>query len=264
VSLTTRDLVRRRVGRALRKPYYRFWQAVEAYLYRGREYSLAVPSGRLVYTPWFGGSDSEYGEVMCAVQRGGPVTVTPERAYMLYQFCGFVRNVPGEIAECGTFTGGTAHLIAQTIRVQRSPHRRALHLFDTFSGMPDFVRPERDHHVAGDFGKTSLELVQQRLTEFDFVRFHAGVIPDTFSEVETVGPYALVHLDVDIYPTMHDCCRWFWPRLSPGGAIVFDDYGYRVYKRAARAAIDEYFADLDARPIVLPTGQAVAIKLPIN
>lgn len=257
---TSQARFRKNVGRVLRKPYYGFWRAVESSLYRGREYSLSIPSGRLVYTPWFG-ADPDFADIMRAVQRGGPVTVTADRCYMLYQFCSFTKQVPGDMAECGTFTGGTADLIARSVCGQPRPVAYPrLHLFDTFSGMPEFVRPERDHHKPGDFGKTSLQRVQRRLAEFEFVDFHAGIMPDTFAEVEDVVAYSLVHLDVDIYPTMLDCCRWFWPRLSPGGVIVFDDYGYRVYRRAARAAIDDYFGALDIRPLVLPTGQAVAIK----
>ncbi len=177
----TQTRLRRSVGRALRKPYYGFWRAIESCLYRGHEYSLAVPSGKLVYTPWFCGADPGFSAMMREVQRGGAVTVTPDRCYMLYQFCSFVRPTAGDLAECGTFTGGTAHLIARTIWQQHPLMARRLHLFDTFSGMPEFVRPERDHHQPGDFGKTSLELVQQRLSEFDFVRFHPGVIPNTFA-----------------------------------------------------------------------------------
>ena len=250
-----------RLGRALkrllRRPYYGFWRAVEASLYRGREYALAVPSGRLVYMPWFSGADQQFDRIMDVVRRGGLVTVTPDRCYMLYQLGRYAQAVPGDMAECGTFKGGTAHLLAHVV----GPGRR-LHLFDTFTGMPAFVRPERDHHQPGDFGKTSLGYVQRRLAAFDFVEFHAGVIPATLAEVRDVGAYAFVHLDVDIYPTMLECCQWFWPRLSVGGVMVFDDYGYRVYRQAARKAVDEYCATVGIHPIVLPTGQAMVIKPP--
>lgn len=256
--------LRRALGRILRKPYYGFWDCVESSLYRGREYTLAVPSGRLVYAPWFDDSNAEFGPLLREVRQGGPLTVTPDRCYELSEFCRHALGVPGDVAECGTFSGGTAQLLALVMRRHFNggvPDRR-LHLFDTFTGMPDFVVPARDHHLPGDFGETSLEFVQRRLRSFDYVVFHAGVIPNTFDEVTAVPSYSFVHLDVDIYPTMLECCEWFWPRLSPGGVIVFDDYGYRAYRHAARAAIDEFFQERGAKPIALPTGQAVAIKHP--
>ena len=45
-----------------------------------------------------------------------------------------------------------------------------------------------------------------------------------------------------------------------GGVILFDDYGFWSYRRAIRAAVDEFFATTEDKPIVLPTAQAVVIK----
>jgi len=42
--------------------------------------------------------------------------------------------------------------------------------------------------------------------------------------------------------------------------MVFDDYGFRSYRRAIRAAVDEYFGGLRYKPITLLTGQALVIK----
>lgn len=41
--------------------------------------------------------------------------------------------------------------------------------------------------------------------------------------------------------------------------MVFDDYGFPTCP-GARKAVDEFFADKRETPIVLPTGQAVAIR----
>jgi O-methyltransferase len=36
----------------------------------------------------------------------------------------------------------------------------------------------------------------------------------------------LCHIDVDVYRSARDVLEWAWPRLSPGGVAVFDDYGF--------------------------------------
>jgi hypothetical protein len=126
--------------------------------------------------------------------------------------------------------------------------------------MPDTSVPERDYHSSGDFSDTSLNRVQRRLQGFPFLAFHPGLMPQTFDEVAAVPTYSFVHVDVDIYPSVLECCKWFWPRLCPGGMIVFDDYGFYPYRYAARVAVDEFFASSVESLIVLPTGQAVAIK----
>jgi hypothetical protein len=43
--------------------------------------------------------------------------------------------------------------------------------------------------------------------------------------------------------------------------MVFDDYGFYPYRHAARAAVDEFFANHSEKPITLPTGQAFVTKL---
>ena len=43
--------------------------------------------------------------------------------------------------------------------------------------------------------------------------------------------------------------------------MLFDDYGFRPYRHAERAAVDEFFANVPEQPIVLPTGQALVLKL---
>jgi O-methyltransferase len=243
----------------LRKPWYWIWRLVERVWFQHRSYTLQVPFGHRVYTPWFDtNSNSEFAEILTSIRASGSFTVSPDRAYVIYQWSRRTLNLMGDIAECGVYTGGTAELLARCLQKADSPPR--LHLFDTFSGMMD-TRPERDYHVAGDFSDTSLNYVKRRLKDYDFCDFHQGWIPETFDEVADIAAYSFVHVDVDIYEAAIECCRWFWPRLSPGGVMVFDDYGFYPYRFALRAAVDDFFQDEEAaEPIILPTGQALVLK----
>ena len=36
----------------------------------------------------------------------------------------------------------------------------------------------------------------------------------------------LCHIDVDVYRSAKDVLEWVWERLSTGGVVVFDDYGF--------------------------------------
>jgi len=71
--------------------------------------------------------------------------------------------------------------------------------------------------------------------------------------------FCFVHVDADIYRSVLDACAFFWPRLSPGGVLVFDDYGFESCPGAKRA-VDEYFAGAMDRPWYLPSGQCVVVK----
>lgn len=248
-------------SRFLRKPWYTFWRTLEKMVYRGRSYSLHVPFGQRIFTPWFETNvGSGFARDIAAVRSSGPLVVSPDRCYMLYQFANRAVSLPGHMAECGVYTGGTAQLVAQVLAGTSTSDKR-FHLFDTFSGMPETSLPQRDYHSPGDFSDTSLSRVSKRLHQYSFCDFHPGFMPDTFAEVADVTQYSFVHVDVDIYPSALVCCQWFWPRMVPGGMMIFDDYGFYPYRYAAKAAVDDFFAKCVEKPIVLPTGQAVVIKL---
>jgi O-methyltransferase len=245
----------------LRKPWFLFWRFVRIVLYEGKSYTLHVPFGHRVFTPWFDiKNNSEFSEVLKTVQKAGGSIVSADRYYMLYQFARMSVNRGGDFAECGVYRGGTAHLIS--LLISKSGICKPFHLFDTFSGMPGTSIPSRDYHTPGDFSDTSLEAVKTRLNKFTlFCKFYPGFIPDTFSRIQDDQQFSFVHIDVDIYQSVLDCCNWFWPRMSSGGVIVIDDYGFYPYRHAAKAAVDEFFSSEPEEPISLPTGQAFVIKL---
>ncbi len=246
------------LGKTFRKLYYAAWRLVELLAYQGKAYTLQVPSGHLVYTPYYT-ANSEFARFIAEIKKSGPLIVSLDRCYMIYQFARYAVSLDGDVAECGTYTGGTAYLLGCIMEAEGVTNKY-LHLFDTFQGMPDLAVPERDYHAPGDFGDTSLDYVQKRLERFSFVRFHPGLMPDTFAEIEDIDYFSFVHVDVDIYPTALECCKWFWPRLTRGGVILFDDYGFWSYRHAIRAAVDDFFSSIRDKPIILPTAQAVVIK----
>lgn len=248
------------LSKSLRKPYYWLWRIIQKRFFENHEYVLHVPYGQRILAPWFHlDSGSPFSNAIQKTRQTGPLVVSLDRCYMLWQFAQQALSRTGEWAECGVYTGGTAHLIA-SILASRDAGRH-LHLFDSFAGMPESAVPERDYHSQGDFADTSLEAVQARLSEFAAICvFHKGFMPGTFAEVANIPQYSFVHVDVDIYPSVMACLEWFWPRMTPGGIMIFDDYGFFPYRYAAKQAIDDFFSEEPNPLIVLPTGQAIAIK----
>ena len=182
--------------------------------------------------------------------------VSRDRCYILRQTLQQAMHLEGSFLECGVFRGGTALLAARTI--EESGQKRALHLFDSFSGMPETVAGV-DRFKKGDFHQTSAEHVAALLAPFPSANLHVGFIPETFQGLET-GPIAWAHIDVDIYQAVHDCINYTYQRMVPGSIMVFDDYGFPSCP-GARRAVDEAFAHRPEVPICLPTGQALVVKL---
>jgi O-methyltransferase len=209
---------------------------------------------RPLFSPWAG--RGEFGQLYDAAR---PYTlVTPESAWILYSVAGQALALEGEFWEAGVYRGGTARMLRQLVE-SRGASRR-LRLFDSFEGMR-VADSSRDFHRSGDFADdASLDVVQRRVGTPDFVSWHPGWIPETFRGLEA-SKIALAHVDVDLHDSVLACCEFIYPRLVPGGVLLFDDYGY-VTCPGARQAVDAYFSDKPESPLVLPTGQALVIRLP--
>ena len=185
-------------------------------------------------------------------------TIVPrERCYVLASLADYASHLPGDVAECGVYRGGTALLLCRVI----AGRQKRLYLFDSFEGLP-VGDPDKDRWFEeGQFAVDGVDSVKRLLDEFDDVTdFREGWIPETFTGLED-RTYAFAHIDVDLYQSALDCCRYFYPRMVPSGALLFDEYGFAP-ARGEREAVDEFFADKREAPIVLPTGQAFVLKLP--
>jgi O-methyltransferase len=185
----------------------------------------------------------------------GVTLLDPWRLQLLYRAAQQAAKLPGDVAEVGVYRGGTARLLCEAF--EGAP--KEIHLFDTFGGMPE-VDAAKDKHKAGDFSDTSLDSVQRFLEGCGAARFHQGTFPQSAAGLEAAR-FALVHVDVDIYTSVKACCDFFYTRLAPGGIIVFDDYAVPSCP-GARKAVDEFFAGKPERPLPLPTGQCLVVKLP--
>lgn len=199
--------------------------------------------------PWK--TDPEFLRVMEGV--AGRTLVDRVRCYILWQQVRHAAPLEGQIAEIGVYRGGTARLLARTVEGMG----RTVHLFDTFAGMPE-TDPVRDLHRAGDFAETSLDEVRAFLAGSPNVRFHPGFFPQTAGPVRDER-FSFVHVDVDIYQSVRDCCEFFYPRLLPGGVMIFDDYGF-LSCPGAKLAVDEFFADKPETPCYLPTAQCLVTR----
>jgi O-methyltransferase len=207
-----------------------------------------------LFSPWLGHPDFQ------AIYEGAAAytLVPPERCYLLISFARYATHLQGHFAECGVYNGGTALLLARIL----DGNKRKLYLFDSFKGLPK-VNQEKDQWFdEGEFS-ASVESVRQLLNPFtSFIDIREGWIPETFAGLDS-NKYAFVHLDVDLYQSTLDCCKYFYPRLVPGGVLLFDEYGF-ASARGEKDAVDEFFAGKLESPIALPTGQAFVVKLPDN
>jgi len=189
-----------------------------------------------------------------------PYTLTsPERIFALFEAVKYLvtNEIPGDIVECGVWKGGSMMAVARTL-VHLGDTSRNLYLFDTFDGMA--VPSEKDVSITGVPASTMLknsdkedkasvwcysplEEVQKAVNSVgysnDKIHFIKGKVEETLP-VKAPQTISLLRLDTDWYESTHHELVHLFPRLSPGGVIIIDDYGHW---KGARQAVDEYIQE---------------------
>jgi macrocin-O-methyltransferase TylF-like protien len=168
------------------------------------------------------------------------------------------REIPGDVAEFGSYKGHSGWLIASTLKALGSD--RAVHLFDMFDAFPQEAAGvdyfwSGTHHV-------QLEEVRDKLAGLDAIQLHAGEFERTLP-ASSIDRLALAYVDCDSYRAVSYLANaLFEQHLAPGGIMVFEDYGHPALL-GCRVAVDEFF---DGRTDCIKffsqfSGLYVAVKL---
>ena len=173
-----------------------------------------------------------------------------ERKWMLKETAKLVQTIEGDTAECGTWRGGSSWLLCKGLG-------RTHHAFDSFEGLSEPDSRDGSHFQKGDLA-VSEEEFRTQMGDCENLRVYKGWIPTRFTEVVD-RRFCFVHVDVDLYQPTRDAVEFFYPRLSRGGILLVDDYGFFICP-GARDAIDDFFRDKPEPVLEIPTGQGLIIK----
>ena len=150
------------------------------------------------------------------------------------------RDITGDVVECGSARGGSAALMALTLRRLKS--QRKLWLFDTFEGLPAPTSQDPDFELADLFTGTCVGTLDEvrglfeKLNIAENVEFVKGLFQETLP-VTPVSRIAVLHIDGDWYESVKVCLDVLYDKVVPGGMVQLDDYGYW---QGARKAVDEF------------------------
>jgi O-methyltransferase len=158
-------------------------------------------------------------------------------------------DIPGDVVECGVWRGGSSMLAAGTLKELGAS--RTVWLYDTFEGMtaPTYNDGAEALETWSQQGNrwcnADLEDVRRNMASIGYshVRYVKGPVEHTIPG-EIPERISLLRLDTDFYKSTQHELEHLWPRLSPGGVLVLDDYGRW---EGQRRAVDEYFN----RPLLL-------------
>jgi predicted O-methyltransferase YrrM len=164
----------------------------------------------------------------------------------------------GDVIECGSYRGATGLFLAVLGR-EHGLNQTCL-LLDTFRGSPapsrfDGARKASEFNLSSD----EVEIIRRQAAALgvaERVKIHAGLFSDTFAALEERPlAFAFAHIDANMYSSTREACDFVLPRMSTGGAVVFDDYN-GVCDLGARLAIDRCLRDRPERPQPLAASSA--------
>jgi hypothetical protein len=164
-------------------------------------------------------------------------------------------RIPGDFVECGVWRGFCMSVVADYLDFQNVPKK--FYLYDTFAGIPPGY--DTENHNSPSLSEPNLyENVVQRFSIYPNVQVIRGVVPDSFEQA-VPERVAFLHLDMNSSKAEIAALNVLFDRISPGGIIVFDDYGWTSYV-AQQVAEDKFMRARGHRILELPSGQGLLIK----
>jgi O-methyltransferase len=203
------------------------------------------------YAPWL--IDLAFKEVYEAIRDHTLVDVY--RCYELWTLAGRLAHLQGDVIEIGVWRGGTG----AARKVQSLAPDRTVYLCDTFIGVVGVGLHDTDYK-GGEHADTSIDMVHDLITRMGLnnTRLLVGIFPHETAAQVTADKLALVHIDVDVHDSAKWCFEWAWPRMVPGGAVVFDDYGFYGCEGVTRMV--NAIRKPDAAVIYNLNGHAIVLK----
>lgn len=141
-------------------------------------------------------------------------------------------NVPGAFVECGVWRGGACIYARACL-----PLDRMVHVCDSFVGFPK-DEPE-DHWPNYKCLSVSQDEVMSNFIKFGLlenVNFLSGYFKDSLAKLNC--PIAVLRADADSYRSTTEILTHLWPKISPGGFLIMDDYNPLA---KVKLAYEDYF-----------------------
>jgi len=166
-------------------------------------------------------------------------------------------EIPGDIVECGVWKGGSMMAVAKTL-LELGNQEKELYLFDTFEGMTEPKRIDISNdkiNAIKEFDNTKIGVdsstwcrapiddVKFNIFSIGYekkkIHFIKGKVEDTLP-TDKIKNISILRLDTDWYKsTKHELIHLF-PKISKGGVLILDDYGFW---QGAKQAVDEYISE---------------------
>jgi len=161
------------------------------------------------------------------------------------------RGVPGDLMETGVWRGGATILMRAVLKAYGDTER-SVWVADSFQGLPKPdaatypVDTDDPHHTFENL-VVGLEEVRANFARYDLLDEQVRFLPGWFRDTLPTAPVsrlAVLRLDGDMYESTMVALRSLYPKVSPGGWVIIDDYALK----GCRAAVDDFVAENHLTP----------------
>ena len=187
------------------------------------------------------------------------LTMSSERLAKLlchYETFKSILKVSGEIVECGVFKGTSLARFALYRDILSTKNSSKIIAFDVFSDDFPNTKYKEDKIIRKNWiknaGSSSISIKQmqkvfknQKTENFELV---PGDITKSLPRYIKKNPHlkiSLLNIDIDFVESTYCALEYLYPRVSKGGVILLDNYGYA---HGDTKGVDMYFDKINVKP----------------
>lgn len=181
---------------------------------------------------------------------GDALTMCSPKHLANTQFCiedCLAQDVPGDFIECGVWRGGMS-IFMRGVLAAHGVTDRTVWVADSFQGLPKPPANSLDEALYNFPQALEIERfrVDQAKVQANFARYgllddQVKFLPGWFSETLHRAPIerlAVLRLDGDMYSSTMETLAALYPKLSPGGYVIIDDWGLEQLCGEQQAVLD--------------------------
>lgn len=188
--------------------------------------------------------------------------MTLARFVALYELYKMALGVAGHVAEAGVYKGAGTLFFAKLIQIFEPDSLTLVHGFDWFEGTkPTSEEPKVLEGSYQEAYPRLLSLIRAQkldhLVHIHKLDLRTGL--ERFFDENRYMQFKLVFLDAGQYEIVKSCLEHFWPRLTNGGVLIFDQFNHELSPGETRA-IKEFMPEAKIRSLPfswMPTAYVV-------
>lgn len=160
-----------------------------------------------------------------------------------------VKDIPGDIVECGVFKGTGIYTFLKLKRIFNPNSNKKVIGFDFFDNKNLITTLENDidrhymnslfkdrnfNHDEGfkDYLSEKIKNDGFNTNEFELIKGDVSKTTLSFSKDNPGFKISLLYLDLDLEIPTYDTLSNFWDNMTKGGIIVLDEYGYHKWSES--------------------------------